>query len=116
MPMTRASATVRQMPTTTGGATTAPKPTTLDGAISRLMSVTGARPQRRFSVHGAEEAPSRAHLIEGVSFEDAALSFAEYLHPQDDGDEMALLVEDCETGERQCFRIDLETGAAGPCR
>jgi hypothetical protein len=77
------------------------------------MSVTGATPRRRFSVHGAEEAPSRAHLVEGASFEDAALSFAEHLHPQDNGDEMALLVEDCETGERQCFRIDLGTGEAG---
>jgi hypothetical protein len=91
-------------------------PMTLDAAISRLMSVSGAKVQRRFAVHGADEAPSRAHLVEGASFEDAALSFAEYLHPQNDADEMALLVEDCETGERQCFRIDLDTGAAGLCR
>ena len=35
---------------------------------------------------------------------------------EEDGDEAALLVEDCETGERQCFRIDLGTGEAGPCR
>ena len=71
--------------------------------------------QRRFSVHGAEEAPSRAHLVEGVSFEDAALHFVEDRHPEGDGDEVSLFVEDCETGERQCFRIDLETGEAGPC-
>ncbi len=71
--------------------------------------------QRRFSVHGADEAPSRAHMIEGVSFEDAALHFVEDRHPQGDGDEVSLLVEDCETGERQCFRIDLETGETAPC-
>lgn len=70
---------------------------------------------RRFSVHGAEEAPSRARLVEGVSFEDAVLHFVEDCHPQGDGAEVSLLVEDCETGERQCFRIDLETGEAGPC-
>jgi hypothetical protein len=71
--------------------------------------------QRRFSVHGAEEAPSRAHLVEGVSFEDAALHFVEDRHPEGEGDEVSLFVEDCETGERQCFRIDLETGATAPC-
>jgi len=79
------------------------------------MIASSRTAQRRFSVHGAEEAPSRAQLVVGVSFEDAALHFVEDRHPQGDGDEVALLVEDCETGERQCFRIDLETGEAGPC-
>ena len=87
-------------------------------ATPRLMPMIfdSAPAQRRFSVHGAEEAPSRAHLVEGVSFEDAALTFVEDAHPQGNGDEVALLVEDCETGERQCFRIDLGTGESGPCR
>ena len=71
--------------------------------------------RRRFSVHGAEETPSRGHLVEGVSFEDAALQFLEDRHPLADGDEASVFVEDCETGEQQCFRIDLETGEAGPC-
>ena len=75
----------------------------------------GETPQRQFSVHGAEETPSRAHLVEGVSFEDAALHFVEDRHPHGDDDEVSLFVEDCETGERQCFRIDLQTGEAGPC-
>jgi hypothetical protein len=92
--MTRASATARVM----------------------LEPVPDVAAQRRFSVHGLGEAPSRAHLVEGVSFEDAALLYVESQHPQEDGDEAALLVEDCETGERQCFRIDLGTGEAGPCR
>lgn len=72
-------------------------------------------PQRRFSVHGAEETPSRAYLVEGLSFEDAALHFVEDRHPHGDGDEVALFVEDCATGERQCFRIDLQTGETAPC-
>ena len=91
--MTRASATARLMPTPFASETA----------------------ERRYFVHGAEEAPSRAHLVDGVSFEDAALHFVEHQHPQGDGEEVALLVEDCETGERQCFRIDLGTGATGPC-
>jgi hypothetical protein len=70
---------------------------------------------RRFAVLGVEQAPSRAHLIDCASFEDAALLFVEERHPEGDGGELSLVVEDCETGERQCFRIDLETGWAGPC-
>lgn len=70
---------------------------------------------RRFSVHGAAETPSRAHLVEGVSFEDAAMQFVEERHPEGADDQVSLFVEDCETGERQCFRIDLQTGEAGPC-
>lgn len=71
--------------------------------------------QRPFSVHGLADAPSRGARIEAGSFEDAALGFLEAHHPQDDGAEVSLLVEDCETGERQCFRIDLETGVTAPC-
>jgi hypothetical protein len=99
--MIRASTAVRLMPMDAESTPPRPMPATV---------------QRRFSVHGADEAPSRALLVEGASFEDAALYFAEHQHPQEDGEELALLVEDCETGERQCFRIDLETGDAGPCR
>jgi hypothetical protein len=72
--------------------------------------------RRRFSVHGVEDAPSRSLLLEGVSFEDAALAFVEARHLAADGeDEVSLLVEDRDTGERQCFRIDLESGETAPC-
>lgn len=72
--------------------------------------------QRRFSVHGVEAQPSRGHMVEGVNFEDAALHYLEDRHPQSDADdEVTLFVEDCETGERQCFRIDLASGEAAPC-
>jgi len=72
--------------------------------------------QRRFSVHGRREAPACAVLVEGVSFEDAALHFLENEHPPADADEeVSLFVEDCQTGERQCFRIDLASGRTAPC-
>ena len=71
---------------------------------------------RRFCVHGVAESASRAHLIEGVSFEDAALGFLEGHHPvTHDNETVSLFVEDLETGERQCFRIDPETGETAPC-
>ncbi|MFI4965471.1 MAG: DUF5961 family protein [Caulobacterales bacterium] len=70
---------------------------------------------RRFSVHGIEEAPSHGHLIDGLSFEDAALHYLEDHHLAAPRDEVSLFVEDCGTGERQCFRIDLATGETAPC-
>jgi hypothetical protein len=63
---------------------------------------------RRFSVHGRR--------LDAAGFEAAALAFVEAYHPGPDvEDTVSLIVEDSATGERQCFRIDLETGAAGPC-
>jgi hypothetical protein len=71
--------------------------------------------ERTFSVHGLEEAPSRGRQVEAINFQDAALAFLETQHPQAEGDEVSLLVEDCETGERQCFRVDIATGETAPC-
>ncbi len=80
------------------------------------MPTAAARAVRRFSVHGHAEAPSRGRLIEGGGFEDAALAFVEEFHPAPDAhDAVSLIVEDCDTGERQCFTIDLATGEAAPC-
>ena len=75
-----------------------------------------AAQSRSFSVHAADEAPSRSHKVEGTSHMDAALQFVEEQHPPADlFGEAAVMVEDCETGERQCFRIDLGSGEAAPC-
>jgi hypothetical protein len=71
--------------------------------------------QRRFSVHGVEDAPARGHLVDGASFEDAALHYVEDRHIEAVDDEVSLLVEDCATGERQCFRVDLSTRETAPC-
>lgn len=68
--------------------------------------------QRRFSVHDLEEAARRAHVVEGLSFEDAALHFADQFYG--DG-EMSLDIEDLETGERQRLRVDMESGRAEMC-
>jgi hypothetical protein len=73
-----------------------------------------AEEARRFSVHGVEDAPSRAHLIDGLSFEDAALRYLEDRHVEAAGDEVSLMIEDCATGERQCFRVDLSSGETAP--
>ena len=81
-----------------------------------MPAASDARLQRQFSVHGVAEAPSRGQLVEGLTFEDAALHYLEERHVEtEDDDEVSLFVEDCDTGERQCFRIDLSTGRAAPC-
>lgn len=71
-------------------------------------------PVRAFSVHGVDEAPSRGRRVEAASFETAALAFVEASHVEALPD-VSLMVEDCETGERQCFRIDLASGETAPC-
>lgn len=71
--------------------------------------------QRRFCVHDPHEASNRAHVVEGLTFEDAALHFLDGHHPAADDGEVRLYVEDMETGERQCLCIDLETGETEPC-
>jgi uncharacterized protein DUF5961 len=72
--------------------------------------------QRRFSVHGIEDPPLPVRLVEGVSFEDAALHYLEDRHLAAVDEEVSLLVEDCDTGEQQCFRVDLATGETAPCQ
>jgi hypothetical protein len=81
-----------------------------------MPAATQRSDQRRYSVHSLAEAPSHAHLIDGASFEDAALHFLEAHHPPAAAeDEVSLIVEDCATGHRQCFRVDLTTGETAPC-
>lgn len=77
--------------------------------------MTEAPTPRRFCVHDLHEADNRAHVVEGVTFEDAALLFVEQFHPSD-GEGVRLDIQDLDTGERQCLHIDLETGLAEPCR
>lgn len=69
---------------------------------------------RTFAVHETDAPQHRSRLVEEATFEAAALQFAEDHHG--DGEVVSVIVEDCDSGERQCFRIDLETGETGPCR
>jgi len=69
--------------------------------------------RRRFFVQGADEAPSHGLLVEGGSFEEAALSFLGDSHLEGSDGEASVFVEDCDTGEQQYFRIDLGAGQVG---
>lgn len=69
---------------------------------------------RSFSAHCTDEARAHAHAVpEATSFLEAAVIFAERWSSGDG--EVSVTVTDCETGERQCFRIDLDAGEIAPC-
>ena len=74
------------------------------------------RDARRFSVHAANEGHRHSHDVEGRSFEEAAIAFVEIWHPPVDAEgDVSVIVLDTESGAQQCFRIDMESGDAGPC-
>lgn len=71
---------------------------------------------RRFSAHAGTETRQQTHDVFGVSFEDAAFDFIDRWAPApDDEGEVQVTVTDAETGERHCFRIDLDSGEAAAC-
>jgi hypothetical protein len=71
---------------------------------------------RRYCVHLATDGAAGAQTLEATGFESAALVFVEGQHAFGDTDDaLTLYVEDLETGQRQCFQIDLSTGEAEPC-
>ena len=68
----------------------------------------------RFSAYAADD--GRAHAVpEAGSFAEAALLFSEVWRPAEAADELRVVVVDRETGERQCYCVDLGAGAAAPC-
>ena len=71
---------------------------------------------RSFSVHARHVNPHDARIVREASFEAAAVAYAEDLHvAPDEGDEVALIVRDLETGHEHCFKVDLESGETAAC-
>lgn len=61
---------------------------------------------RRFEAHTADEDREATHEVYGESFEDAAFAFIERWRPvADTNGEIQVQLTDCESGERQCFRL-----------
>ncbi|CAN5528310.1 hypothetical protein BH10PSE3_BH10PSE3_26830 [soil metagenome] len=70
-----------------------------------------------YRVHARGEAPSHAHAVDAVSFEDAAVAFVELWHPPVDADnEVSVIVREADSGVEHCFRIDVDNGDAAPCQ
>lgn len=71
---------------------------------------------RRFEVHAIDDPRHAGHTVEATGYEDAALTFVDNWHPPADADgEVSVMVTDCETGRRQCLRVDVGEGVTGPC-
>ncbi len=78
--------------------------------------MTQPAPARSFSVHARHLNPHDARVVQEPSFEAAAVAYAEDLHvTPSDGDEIALIVRDLETGHEHCFRVDLASGETAAC-
>ena len=80
------------------------------------MPQTAARATRQFSVHARHVDHHHARLVDGKSFEAAAVAYVEdFSPPLTEGHEISVIVREVTTGHQHCFRIDLETGDTSPC-
>lgn len=79
--------------------------------------MSAAETARRYVAHAVEDHAHEAHLVPGAtSFVEAALLFTERWHPASEEDgAVSVTVTDCESGERHCFTIDLDSGGVEPC-
>lgn len=71
---------------------------------------------RRFRVRARHVDLHQARVLEERSFEAAAVAYVEDLHAIGDEHEISVIVREIESGHEHCFRIDLESGGAAPCR
>ncbi len=70
---------------------------------------------RPFAVRARYSGSPAPTVVEEISFEAAAAAFAEgWPHP-DEAATVSILVQDLESGQEHCFRIDLHSGEAAPC-
>lgn len=80
------------------------------------MPLTAHPAPKRFSVHASHEGREHGRLVEGRSFEEAAIAFVEIWSPAVDADgDVSVIVCDAESGQAHCFTIDVESGQAEPC-
>lgn len=76
---------------------------------------TDGAASRAYCVHCSDETPPNTHRVEAKSFSEAALTFLECWHVAAHGDEVQVIVEQADSGERHCFTVDLASGDASPC-
>jgi len=71
---------------------------------------------RTFSVRARHLDRHHARILEDVSFEAAAVTYVEDLHPpMTDEHEISVIVREVGTDHEHCFRIDLVSGETAPC-
>jgi hypothetical protein len=71
---------------------------------------------RKFRIHPRHLAGHHARVVEGTSFEAAAVAYVEIETPPfEEASQVALLVRDLESGLEHCIRLDLATGETNSC-
>ena len=71
---------------------------------------------REFRVHARHVDGHHARRVRETSFEAAAAAYLEdFPHAADDGRELSVIVQEVETGQEHCFRIDLDSGETDAC-
>jgi hypothetical protein len=69
-----------------------------------------------FLAHASNDGRVHAHPVPDASSAlEAAILFVERWAPEAIDGEVQITVRELETGQEQCFRIDLGQGLAGPC-
>ena len=82
----------------------------------------GGMDDRRFHVCARHVPRHHARVVVAASFEAAAVGYLEdvssVIVAEDEtaAEEIQVIVRDLDGGHEHCFRIDLESGAASPCR
>lgn len=71
----------------------------------------------RFCAYRTEDGPDAGQGVpDAEDALQAAIGFLEVSGPPGEAEAtVSVTVIDCETGRRECFRIDLASGRAGPC-
>lgn len=70
----------------------------------------------RFCAYAAHDGRGHVHAVAAEGFAEAAMQFVEVWHPQpDDGEQVTIIVLEQESGEQQCYRVDLAGGELEPC-
>lgn len=70
--------------------------------------------ERTFLAH-TRGSRQRTHRVEAASPLLAAIAYAEQTGEVDDEGRVAVSVEDCASGERHCFVVDLDDGEVSSC-
>jgi hypothetical protein len=78
--------------------------------------MTMTQDTHRYRVHPRDVEGSPVRVLEEVSFEAAAVAYAEdFGYVTDAAHELKVIVQDLDSGHQHCFLIDLDTGETDPC-
>jgi hypothetical protein len=77
--------------------------------------MTSAADDREFSVHARHVDRHHARVVVESSFEAAAIAYVDDFALIGEETEISVIVRELASGHEHCFRIDLDTGEAGPC-